>query len=494
MPAESSRGISRRRLLAGAAGLSGVALAGAFASCGDDDAPEPSPISTTDDSSPAGGDWFEPAVIASTNGRLDLTLVLEEGVIASAAGRRWAITVNGSTPGPTLRIRPGDHLRITLENRLGTPTNLHTHGLHVSPTGSADNPFVEIAPGARHTYEIDVPRGHRSTLAWYHPHLHHHVAAQLFAGFFGAILVEGEDDQLAANGAIRQRLLLLQDTRPGTSAAAVTGTAMDEQMRGREGPLQLVNGLVLPELKVEAGTLERWRILNASPSRFYRLALEGHQLALVGTDGGAILRPLEHENLVLVPGERLDVLVRPDLNGTFTLRSSGVERGQMGAGMGGGAMVVSPAVDLLRMSVGDRAAPVALPGPISSLEDVRSLEAVRSREFVFDMRMMQLPIDGKQFDPGRIDIRASLSTVEDWTLRNVSPMDHPFHIHVWPFQVLETSSTGREPPAWKDVVNIPAGGWVRIRILFRDIPGKTVFHCHILDHEDMGMMGVIAVG
>ena len=108
------------------------------------------------------------------------------------------------------------------------------------------------------------------------------------------------------------------------------------------------------------------------------------------------------------------------------------------------------------------------------------------------MQGMNFFIDGRSFNADRTEIRGRLGTIEEWTIRNSSTMDHPFHIHVWPFQVV-SQSNGLTIEGWKDVVNVPAGGWVRVRIPFADIAGKTVYHCHILDHEDMGMMGVIEV-
>jgi FtsP/CotA-like multicopper oxidase with cupredoxin domain len=104
-----------------------------------------------------------------------------------------------------------------------------------------------------------------------------------------------------------------------------------------------------------------------------------------------------------------------------------------------------------------------------------------------------LTIDGHSYDPTRVDIATSLGGVEEWTIRNTSAMDHPFHLHVWPFQVVADSSGSAQPVAWKDTVNVPARGWARARVHFDALDGKTVYHCHILDHEDLGMMGVIEV-
>lgn len=106
---------------------------------------------------------------------------------------------------------------------------------------------------------------------------------------------------------------------------------------------------------------------------------------------------------------------------------------------------------------------------------------------------MSFTIDGRSFDPERVDVAASLDTVEEWTVTNSTAMSHPFHLHVWPFQVVAASDGRRLPTGWKDVVDVPAGGSITLRVAFRDFVGRAVYHCHILDHEDLGMMGIIEV-
>jgi FtsP/CotA-like multicopper oxidase with cupredoxin domain len=167
--------------------------------------------------------------------------------------------------------------------------------------------------------------------------------------------------------------------------------------------------------------------------------------------------------------------------------------------------------------------PAPLPNALASVEDLRDAPLDATRELVLSMGMgmgmgggggmgemggggmggggmggggmgaEMFTIDGKAFDPDRTDITTRLRRVEEWTVRNTSPMDHPFHLHVWPFQVVARSDGGPVGPAWKDTFNVPAGGWVRARVRFDDFDGRTVYHCHILDHEDLGMMGVIEV-
>lgn len=244
--------LSRRRML----GLMGGAAAGVLlASCTDDeDEPGPTgeegrPTATPrseETATPGQGSataWFEPNVLQSKDGLLAVTLRLSGGTVPYGNATRWALLVNGTTPGPTLRVKPGDRLRIRLENATEHSTNLHTHGLHVSPSGNADNPFIEIAAGESFQYEIDIPADHPGGLHWYHPHWHHHVAEQLFAGFFGAIVVEDAFDAMPEVTAAQERLILLQDTRPGADEAAVTSTSMMDQMMGREGTVVLVNGI-----------------------------------------------------------------------------------------------------------------------------------------------------------------------------------------------------------------------------------------------------------
>jgi FtsP/CotA-like multicopper oxidase with cupredoxin domain len=372
-------------------------------------------------------------------------------------------------------------------------TNLHTHGLHVSPRGNSDNPFLDVGPGERFTYEIDIPRNHPGGLFWYHPHLHHHVAAQLFAGFFGAIIVEDAFDRSPEVANAKERLLIIHDARPETSEGAVMNASMMEQMAGREGSVVLLNGGSVPEIGAVAGQLERWRILNASPSRFYRLGLQDHQLWRVGVDGGRIERAIAADFLDLVPGERAEVMVQPVAAGTYALSTSAVDRGSAGMGMGMGRQSLSGAAAISRLVVmGERSSAAQLPQLTPRGDSLATARLDRTRELTFSMQGMAVRIDGREFDPNRVDIRAGLGSIEEWTVRNSSTMDHPFHLHVWPFQVI-AQSKGAVPSGWKDVVNVPAGGWVRIRIRFDDFTGKSVYHCHILDHEDMGMMGVIEV-
>jgi FtsP/CotA-like multicopper oxidase with cupredoxin domain len=318
-------------------------------------------------------------------------------------------------------------------------------------------------------------------------------------------------DDLPALAAAPDRVLVLNDPRLGATSTSAAVTPI-ERMAGREGDAVLLNGLLQPSLPVPAGTLARWRLLNASPSRYYALALDRHPLQVIAGDNGRLDQPRAANELVLAPGERAEVLVAVSAAGTYRLTTRPVPRGStmMGDVVSSAAGPVTVAT--VEVTGPDRAAP-ALPAALDPVIDLAATPATRTRQVVLSMAMGgmtgggmggmmgsggmggmmdgQFRIDGRVFEAGRVDIATSVGDVEDWVVRNTSSMDHPFHLHTWPFQVLARGDGSTPAPEWKDTVNVPADSWVRIRIPFRDYRGRTVYHCHILDHEDLGMMGTV---
>jgi FtsP/CotA-like multicopper oxidase with cupredoxin domain len=488
-------GIDRRGFISGVG--AGAALLG-LAACSSGRA--------TSGRAPAGTDVAEtpfvgPSELRSEHGSLAVTLVAKATTVAWAGGVRYALAYNDSVPGPTLRVRAGDTLTITLRNELDDPTNLHTHGLHVSPDGASDNIFVMVDPGASHTYTYVIPADHPSGTYWYHPHHHGFVAAQLAGGLAGVIVVEDELDDLPAVAATTERILVVSDPTIGTSKAVLSVSGM-AQMLGREGDEVLVNGQLRPVVSATAGTTERWRLVNASASRYYRLVLDGGSMSLMASDHGRLESPVAIESLLLTPGQRAEVLVPLHEAGTLTLRTEAVVRSGMGGGMGGGMMGgggnLSGAADLLSVQIAAGGAAPALPAALRPVADPSSLAVSNTRELSLGAMGMGMSgrmfvIDGRTFDANRIDQQVAFGAVEDWTIRNVSMMDHPFHLHVWPMWVMSRSDGSAADPGWRDTVNVPAGQSVTVRIRFVDFDGTAVYHCHILDHEDLGMMGMIDV-
>ncbi|KIS29345.1 copper oxidase [Arthrobacter sp. SPG23] len=458
----------------------------------------------------AGAELSQPSELRSTGGRLEVRLEAAAARIQLAGQQAWALGYNGGIPGPTLRLRRGDVLSVRLANNLDQPTNLHVHGLHVSPEGTGDNPFVVVNPGAAYDYEYRLPADHPPGVYWYHPHHHGMVADQVFAGLFGAIIVEDPEPVPAST----ERVLVISDTTLDGGGNVVRVSQM-ERMLGREGELILVNGQSNPGFTAVPGQRERWRIINACVARYLALRLDGQQLQLLGMDSGRFRTPSAVEELFLAPGNRADVLVTTAA-GDSILRAAYYDRGSMAGMMGPGPGprrteqpdAAGAALATLRVAGSPGTSPSPQPSPSSSPlpsvrepDDLRTAAVAAHRQLTLSSgagmgmggAMMGFTINGREFSEARTDTTVAAGSVEEWTLTNPSPMDHPFHLHVWPMQVIEEGGRAPDRPEWRDVVNIPAQGRVKVRVAFNDFVGRSVYHCHILDHEDLGMMGVIEV-
>ncbi|MFC6257304.1 multicopper oxidase family protein [Kocuria oceani] len=458
-----------------------------------------------------GRELVQPEVLSSRDGALDLALEAAPARVRIGAREAKVQAFNGSLPGPTLRVRPGDTIRVAMTNGLEAPTNLHVHGLHVSPEGHGDNPFVSIAPGESFDYEYVLPDDHPPGTYWYHPHHHGHVADQIAAGLYGAIVVEDPDPVPVA----RDRVLVVSDITLDASGN-LAEVSPPEQMMGREGETVLVNGQVRPQATATPGERELWRVVNACPSRYLRLTLDGQTVRLSGRDVGRLPAPRAVTEVTLAPGNRVELLV-DTREGTSSLVAAPVDRGSMDGMMGGAMPGDGPGndepIELLALEVaGDPAGAVGPVPPGPAPRDLRGepVAARRTLDFAMGMdggmmsggmmgstrgpgSMTTFTINGEPFDEDRTDQRVAPGTVEEWTLTNSSPMDHPMHLHVWPMQVVADGDGDVDAPLWLDVVDIPAFGEVVVRVAFDDFTGRTVYHCHILDHEDLGMMGTVEV-
>jgi len=449
-----------------------------------------------------GGEFIEPDGLRSSNGRLQIRLEASPGPVRLGGQQASALGYNEGVPGPTLRLRGGDVLAIELVNSMGVPTNLHVHGLHVSPQGNGDNVFNVVEPGRSFSYEYRLPADHPPGVYWYHPHHHGAVADQIFAGLFGAIIVEDAQPVDVS----RERVMVVSDITLDGSGTVADASPLD-RMLGREGELVLVNGQSNPKLSARPGERERWRIVNTCVARYLRLRLDGQQMQLLGMDSGRFPTPGNADEVLLAPGNRADVLVTAVV-GDATLSAAYYNRGSMAAMMGptgpapnGGQGTGDLVLATLMVSGAPAASPPAVPARPAAA-DLRTAAVAARRQLTLavggmgmgmGMGMMNFTINGRKFNANRTDTTVAAQTVEEWTLINPSPMDHPFHLHVWPMQIVEERGQTPGPPVWRDVVNIPANGQVRVRINFKDFTGRSVYHCHILDHEDRGMMGVIEV-
>ena len=427
-----------------------------------------------------------------------LSLDLEASAQTVQLGNREAhlLTYNSQVPGPLLEASPGDTIQIRFTNQLGQPTNLHFHGLHIPPTGTGDNVFLEIPPGETHTYDFQIPDNHPAGTFWYHPHYHGLVAEQLFGGLAGLFIVRGALDEIPEVKAAQESFLVLKDFALD-NRGNIADTGHMAAMTGRAGGLLTASGQINPALSVAQGGLLRLRLLNATPSRFFRLSLEEHRFHLIATDGGAISAPVELEEVILAPGERAELLVQANQTpGEYRLLNYPFNPAQ------GGMMARPQRSDrtetVATVSYSATTEEVPLPAQLIAVDPLP--EAQTTRQFLLNHGMggmmgggMVFLINGKAFDHNRTDTQVRLDTVEDWEIVNTGSMTHPFHVHTNKFQIISQNGQPLDYVAWKDVVSVTPGETVRIRMAFRDYTGKTVYHCHVLDHEDRGMMGTLAI-
>jgi bilirubin oxidase len=397
---------------------------------------------------------------------------------------------NGTVPGPVLEFREGDHVVVHFRNDLPVTTTVHWHGFHL-PFEADGSPFHPVAPGETYDYEFDIPPGTAGTY-WYHPHPNHETGLQVARGLYGAIVVRAPDDPIAH---LPEQVLVLSDNRlhPDGSLDIPdphSPAGITDRENGREGPLLLVNGREMPELTIRSGEVQRWRIVNASAGRMYRLTIPGHPLLWVGTDGGLFETPVERNDITIAPSERVEVLVRgTDAPGSrFVVFDLPYDRY---------IPQTRPVAwncprKLLTVRYTDeppsrRAA--ELPSTLRRVEPIDTTGATATRLVVLTQGL----INGKQMDMARVDVDAPLGATEIWQVENLVGMDHPFHLHGFRFQVLDRNGVPEPFPSWKDAVNVPRHETVRFIVHYEHHPGKWMFHCHILDHEDHGMMGVLQV-
>jgi FtsP/CotA-like multicopper oxidase with cupredoxin domain len=440
-----------------------------------------------------------PVSLKSKDGLLEAELFARYEKINLAGRQAHVFSYNGQIPGPTLEARPGDTVRLRLTNNLPQPTNLHYHGLHIPPTDNADNIFLSIPSGESFNYEFTIPNDHPGGIFFYHPHLHGWVAGQVFGGLGGSFVIRGALDEIPEIKAAQEQLLFLKDFALDARGRIVAPWHR-LQMLGREGSLVTVNGQVNPTLSIAKGGMLRLRLVNASSSRFYRLSLPEHPLYLIATDGVPLSEPVELRELLLTPGERAEVLVRGEREpGQYSLLSLPYNRGGMGM-MGRGMMRRGmmgrsdweTTRTLATLTYSGQVSPLPLPEKLIRVEALPETQKIRRFYLNHSMapRMgMVFLINGKTFDHQRIDTQVRLNTLEDWEITTTGVMEHPFHLHTNPFQIISRNGQPEAFRAWKDTVLVRVGETVRIRVHFRDFPGKTVYHCHILDHEDLGMMG-----
>jgi bilirubin oxidase len=397
---------------------------------------------------------------------------------------------NGRVPGPTLELREGDHVIIHYRNELPEPSTIHWHGLHI-PADMDGSPFNPVGPGKQYDYVFTVQKGTAGTY-WYHPHPHPKTGYQVAKGLYGAIVIRADDDPLPAS--LPEKLIILADNRFSENGSVDfpeerSPQAQFDRENGREGNIVFVNGKVMPSISIRSGEVQRWRVINASPSRVYRLAIRGQKFIQVGTDGGLFEHPDEISEITVSNSERVELLVRgTGAPGSQTqLQALPYDRYiiQTRPGDWNGTRNLLT----LNYTTEPPLTPITIPSTLRPIPALDTTKATERRVIVLTQGM----INGQMMDMNRVDVTAKLGATEIWEVENLVGMDHPFHLHGFHFQVLDRNGVPEKTRRWKDTVNVPKHETVRFVVMFDNNPGKWMFHCHILDHEDHGMMGILEV-
>lgn len=416
--------------------------------------------------------------------------------------------INGDYLGPTMKFRAGETVQMNVSNHIGRTSTLHWHGMHL-PAKADGGPHQLIEDGS--TWQTGFEVKQRAATFWYHSHVMEETGFQVYHGLAGLIIVEDEEANalgLPQDYGVDDIPLILQDRQFNDNGSFAYVTNMHDRMMGMKGDRLLINGTINPYFEAKSDQI-RLRLLNGSNSRIYDLSFEdGRSFYQIASDGGLLEAPVKLTELTLAPAERVELIVDVSDGKLAQLKSTSpnAEQGMMGGMMsifGGG----TESFDVLEIRPAKaRKTASTLPQKLTKLEVPNPSDAIKTREFVLDLGMgmgmmgggNNMTINGKSMDMNRIDEVVKLGTSEIWEIINPTDQAHPFHIHDVQFRILDRDG---EPPieterGLKDTVLIPAGENVRLLLSFADYADAErpyMYHCHILEHEDAGMMGQFTV-
>jgi len=435
-------------------------------------------------------------------------------------------TIPGSYLGPVIRLRRGQQVRIRFANHLPERSVVHWHGLDV-PQSADGHPRLAIANGREYVVEFEVTN--RAGMYWYHPHPHMRTGAQVYQGLAGLLIVrDAEEDALALPSGDAELLCVLQDRRfDARNQLVFHGGNMMEMMNGFLGDRVLVNGQPQTTTEVDAAW-HRVRLLNGSNARIYKLAWSSDiKMTVIGGDGGLLEHPLYQQVLTLAPGQRADLLL--DLTalaaGTEVHLDSqafaeadagmgGMRGGGMGGGMGGGRSggmgdrsSLPNGAPLRVMTLRTRAQKgpaFRVPERLSSFDATWSPRSdAKIRSVPLSFQRMEWLLDGRTFGMDDVAPEESVAagSTQLWEFANLTnsmgmQAAHPIHMHGRQFRVVARTGgdvtnalrAGIVDAGWTDTVLVLPGETVRVQVTFTTHPGLYLYHCHILEHEDMGMM------
>jgi FtsP/CotA-like multicopper oxidase with cupredoxin domain len=455
-------------------------------------------------------------IVRTRNGVAAITLTAARGPHG-----RDAFVFDGRDVPPTIRIAPGEKLEVHYVNSLPAAsatamrsgqmhmTNLHFHGMSVSPQRPQDDVLDMMAmPGEALDYTLLIPRDHLPGLHWYHTHPHGESHQQVLDGMSGPLIIEGIENYAPEVRGLTERVLIIRgfDIEHDSSARAARARVQVEQPTCGDNHeavdrLFTVNGILRPEITMQPGERQFWRIVNAAPDRYVDIELPNQELEVVAYDGLPIgyhdpVRPTRRVgHVVIPPAGRVEAIVTaPERTGRSVLRTRCVNTGPDGDPNPG--MILA---DVAATSAAPRPAAMAVvasaAAPIVKLVDVEPLKREPPRfTVVFSEDHQGFYINGEKFAAGAPPmVRAKVGEYQHWRIVNSSREIHPMHIHQAHFLPFLENDRPLADSRWLDTVDVPVGGSVDVIMDFTDpvIRGMSVFHCHLLNHEDKGMMAKI---
>lgn len=502
-----------------------------------------------DDQNPVYLKFQNPKVISASNGVLDT--VLE---VSYQNQRIWNVNsketlsvrlrnYNNSLVGPTLKLSQGDLLRVLMKNNLPpigdvhcdpygnthhslidscnqknpasfNTTNLHTHGLHVSPKDSSDNVLIHLMPTCTFQNHIQLPNNHPQGTFWYHAHVHGSTAVQVSSGMGGALIVEGGLDTLSEIKAAEEKIFVLQqipytlDSASGIYGVedfdASFGPRTWDRNVGTLGWRTMINGQTYPIIHLKSGEVQRWRFIHAGVREKIDLELEDHMLHEVALDGISLGRMDSKKNVEMHPGYRSDILIQAkqvqENDTLFLIDRESLENSSLLKEYESpkvlAIIIISPDKQEMKLPTNEQ---LAIYAPFETIKASELKGPPEKVWFNIDVTGPTLcfTVNGKPFSAKNPPRTLELNTASEWIITS-NFVNHPFHIHVNSFEIFKVkkfdgSEIIYDPPIWRDTYLIAEKDTAYARSRYEDFDGDFVLHCHILDHEDQGMMQLVRI-
>lgn len=439
----------------------------------------------------------QPIEETSKDGLLQVDMFAQIGDYKLGNDRVFLRCYDGLPVGRTLRVKAGDTLRLNLTNNMPfdprdylctaipTPgdnlpsgfnvTNMHVHGLHVSPNAPSDDIFLMLRSGEKFNYVYQIPDDHPPGTYFYHAHFHGSVALQVASGMTGALIIEGDVDEIDEIKQATEQVMVFQTQRFDKAGRC------DDYDTLQVGDKVYLNGQLNPVIRAKVGEVQRWRMINGSHITNLNISCGRFPLTALCFDGNPLKKTREVESVQLIPGNRADVLFKAAVPGTYYITG--------GSGFDPIATVViegeGPDMPLYSGE---------LPYNGKLLRDIEENEVTYGRRLEFGMVYgppePHFVINNQPFSCTET-WQIPLGAVEEWEIYNHTQYAHPFHIHVNPFQVVSGGNV--EPGTWLDTMQLEPFQRIKFRTRFENFTGKFVFHCHNLMHEDRGMMQAVEV-